>query len=164
VKVSVSQGEAKLDCQALGTGYHLISENEWLTIAENIIKVSANDIDEATSGLQLSVGENSNLSFILSNDEEVYELVGGIGEWTDRIISVSAVPTPALGADLKDFDFAPPYYLTSENGVGKILTGLSENRTGSLAAFVRGETGIYGLDLTHSPIEASETIGFRCAK
>jgi hypothetical protein len=33
---NVSQGSAQAVCQTLGAGYHLIGENEWLTIAENI--------------------------------------------------------------------------------------------------------------------------------
>src|SRR3989339_393690 len=50
----ITQGEASLVCQAEGEGYHLISENEWLTIAENIIRNNENDIDAAAEGLQLS--------------------------------------------------------------------------------------------------------------
>ncbi|MDD5071492.1 MAG: helix-turn-helix domain-containing protein [Patescibacteria group bacterium] len=168
---NISQGEAGLACQGLGTGYHLISENEWLTIAGNIIKVASNDIDEATPGLQLSTGIDPNLPFTLTNGEKVYELAGETGEWTDRIISATAVPTPEKDSwqeyyeiDIKDFDFPPPYYLTSANGIGKILVGAPENRESSLAGFVRGRDGIYSLDLTNSPIAVSGTIGFRCAK
>jgi len=183
VWTNLSQGEAILACQGLGAGYHLISENEWLTVADNIIKVGANDIDEATPGLQLATALTPNPSpapdgsgegsvwFILTNDNVVYELAGVIGEWTDRIISTSVIPTPEIDTwqeyyeiDIKDFDFSPPYYLTSANGIGKILTGLEENRTSSLAGFVRGQGGIYSLDLTNSPIAVSETIGFRCAR
>jgi len=52
--VNMTQGEAMLACEAIGGGYHLISENEWLTIAENIIRVIDNDVDEITAGLQLA--------------------------------------------------------------------------------------------------------------
>ncbi|MFA4834123.1 MAG: hypothetical protein WC619_04750, partial [Patescibacteria group bacterium] len=183
--VNVSQGEAQLACQSLGTGYHLISENEWLTMAGDIIKVGANDIDEVTPGLQLAtttptpnpspapdvVGEGNRVGFTLTNGNVVYELAGEVGEWTDRIISTSAVPTPESDTwqeyyeiDIKDFDFAPPYYLTAANGIGKILVGAPKNRTSSLAGFVRGQGGIYGLNLTNPPIAVSEMIGFRCAR
>lgn len=57
--VSISQENARAQCQALGAGYHLISEAEWMTIAENIAATAINDLD-ADSGLQLATGHSDN--------------------------------------------------------------------------------------------------------
>jgi len=167
---NISQGEAQLACQNLGTGYHLISENEWLTIAENIIKVGENDIDRSESGLQLATGNNGVVSFVLNNGNIIFDLVSEKGEWTDRIISLSSNIKPAketwqeyYEVDLGDVNFAPPYYLNSENGIGKILTGSSE-RENNLIGFVRGEYGVYSLNLSYPPTIVNENIGFRCAR
>jgi formylglycine-generating enzyme required for sulfatase activity len=56
---SVTQENARAYCQALGEGYHLISEPEWMTIAENIAATPINDID-AAAGLQLATGHTDN--------------------------------------------------------------------------------------------------------
>ena len=56
---SVTQENARAYCQALGEGYHLVSEAEWMTIAENIAATPINDID-AVAGLQLATGHTDN--------------------------------------------------------------------------------------------------------
>jgi len=165
VWTDVSQGEAQLVCQNLGNGYHLISENEWLTITENIIRVVKNDVNVDIDGMQLAT---TSQEFVLTNDNIVYEFTGVLAEWTDRIISSSALPEPVLdewqeyyAIDMGDFNFAPPYYYNSSNGIGMIKVGDNDN---NLRGFVRGYEGIYSLDLSNSPIIATPTIGFRCAK
>ncbi|PLX27179.1 hypothetical protein C0583_04735 [Candidatus Parcubacteria bacterium] len=57
--VNINQGEASLACQELGSDYHLLTENEWLTIAENAIRVIENDIDRDLDGLQLAIASSS---------------------------------------------------------------------------------------------------------
>jgi len=172
--VNVSQGEAQLACQDLGESYHLISENEWLTIAENIIRVGENDIDENTAGLQLATstlisGEGN--PFILTNDNIIYNLAGDIGEWTEQTITKAGVPE-LIGVDewqeyydvldYKGYNIAPAYYLTDEdNNIGLIKVGNSSN---NLRGFVRGYNGIYSLDLSNPPTMATSAIGFRCAR
>ena len=197
---NLSQGEAQLACQALGSAYHLISDNEWMTIVENIIRVPENDVDLETPGLQLAVsgeitspnplliqggeefasassspsqgeapeGRWGNLdSFILSTGKTIS--IAGMGEWIDQTITKAGLLSPSSDdwreyaeiEDFRGFNIAPPYYLTSENGIGKIKI---TSEGGNLRAFVRGENGIFGLDLSHSPTELNEFIGFRCAK
>lgn len=55
----ISQETARSYCQALGTGYHLINDNEWMTIAENISDTAINDLDSDAS-LQLGTGQSDN--------------------------------------------------------------------------------------------------------
>jgi hypothetical protein len=171
VWTAASQGEADLACQTLGSDYHLISENEWLTIAENIVKVAANDIDQNTAGLQLATItlDGTPVAHKLTNDNIIYNLAGSVAEWTNQTVTEAGNIKPASDnwqeyyeiADYQGFNIAPPYYYTSANGIGKILTG---DNTNNLRGFVRGNGGIYGLDLSHAPDEQAENIGFRCAK
>ena len=81
---NISQGEAQLACQGRGDGYHLITENEWLTIAENILRVKANDINPEV-GLQLATSTDPNststkVTYALSNGSLIYNLVGVISQ------------------------------------------------------------------------------------
>jgi len=150
-----------LACQGLGEDYHLISENEWLTVAESILRAGENFTEDELN----DIGE-----YILTNGNIIYDLTGAIGEWTDRIITRAELMLPVSDAwleyyevgDYKGFDIAPPYYLTDEdNNIGRILTG---DNGSSRRGFVRGNSGLYSLDLSRSPAEASEDIGFRCAR
>ncbi|MDO9399602.1 MAG: tail fiber domain-containing protein, partial [bacterium] len=166
VAVSKSQGEAQLACNSLGNNYHLISENEWLTLAENILKVSDNDLDKNTAGIQLAIGQTE---YKLTN-KNIIKNLANIGEWTDQNITSAGLPVVARSNDWNEYyevsnyqglNIAPAYYLTSTNGIGKILT---KNSNVGLRGFVRGNGGIYGLDLSHAPDEQNVNIGFRCAK
>jgi len=170
---NISQGEAQLTCQNRGDGYHLITENEWLTIAENILRVSSNDVSPEI-GLQLATstdpnGTSTGIVYALSNGNLIYNLVGAVAQWTDQTTPKTGLVEPISAdwqeyygiTDYKGLNIAPPYYYNSDNGIGKIKTG---DGNIILAGFVRGATGIYGLDLSNSPTTATSTIGFRCAK
>ena len=167
IKTNISQGQAQISCQALGTGYHLIGENEWLTIAENILQAADNDSDSNIAGMQLAIASPS---YKLTNDNVLYNLVGSINEWTNQNVTAAGSPvTPSYNnwfeysevSDYKGLNIAPDYYLTdADNNIGKIYIG----STSGLKGFVRGVTGVYGLDLSHAPSEKSADIGFRCAK
>ncbi|MDP2736575.1 MAG: hypothetical protein Q8O59_02180, partial [bacterium] len=152
---NVSQGEAQLACQQVGAGYHLIGENEWLTIAENALR----------AGLSAS-----STDIKLTNDNVIHNLTGEAAQWTNQNVTAAGLPVaPSAGAwyeynevvDFKGLNIAPDYYLShAKNNIGKIKVGSAPG----LKGFVRGEGGIYGLDLSHAPAEQSADIGFRCAK
>ncbi|MDO8482477.1 MAG: hypothetical protein Q7S86_01500, partial [bacterium] len=57
--VSIDQPTSKTKCEAVGLGYHLISEPEWMTIADNIASTPINDTDTDTN-LQLATGHSAN--------------------------------------------------------------------------------------------------------
>ncbi|MDA3806276.1 MAG: integrin alpha [Thiomicrorhabdus sp.] len=181
---NMNQGEAKLTCESLGSGYHLISENEWMTIADSIIKVADNDMDDELEGLQLesplkrSGCETDEVCLattatstvqILANGNEISNIGAGLGEWTDKIVTKAGVPTPLTNdwqefyavEDYKGFNIIPPYYYSSENGIGMIKTGDNDQ---AMRGFVRGTNGVFSLDISNSPVIATSTIGFRCAK
>ena len=175
---NMTQGEAMLTCEALGDAYHLISENEWLTIAENVIRVAENDINTEEDGLQLACASSSEIivasstNFILSNGNIINNLAGGIAEWTSETITKAGVFEPQtedwqeyfMIDNYQGYNVAPPYYYSSENNIGRIKTGTASSSPDYLRAFVRGESALFDLDLSHSPVEATSTIGFRCAK
>ncbi|MDD5031578.1 MAG: hypothetical protein PHR36_00855 [Patescibacteria group bacterium] len=162
IAVNLSQGEAQLTCQELGDNYHLMNDNEWMTIAENILRARTNT---DSSGL---TRKNENGAYVLNNGNEFY-INDGIGEWIDKIITRAELPISSSAgwteyseiSDFKGLDIAPPYYLNSDNGIGKIKVTVSG---GNSRAFVRGQSGIFGLDLSYGPMEFNENIGFRCAK
>jgi hypothetical protein len=169
--INVSQGEAQLTCQAQGAGYHLIGENEWLTITENILQVAANDADALTAGMQLATSTSAtSTAYKLTNDNIINNLAGSLAEWTNQNVTAAGLPiTPSANiwseysdvTDYKGLAIAPAYYLTDQiNNIGKIYIGSGSG----LRGFVRGTGGIYGLDLSHAPAEQSAEIGFRCAK
>ncbi|MBU0636733.1 tail fiber domain-containing protein, partial [Patescibacteria group bacterium] len=168
---NVSQGEAQIACQSLGVDYHLLNENEWMTIAENILKVTDNDIDATTTGMQLATSTSATSTiYKLTNNNIINNLTGAIAEWTNRNVTPAGLPTtPTQDAwfeynevvDYKGLNIAPDYYLTDANNyIGKIFIGSQPG----LKGIVRGTGGIYGLDLSHVPDEKSASIGFRCAK
>ena len=58
--VSIDQPTSRTKCEAIGLGYHLISEPERMTIAENIAQTPINDMDD-DAGLQLATGHSDNI-------------------------------------------------------------------------------------------------------
>jgi len=98
--VSISQETSRAECLSLGEGYHLISEAEWLTIAENIAVTEINDID-TTAGLQLATG--------MTDDESWYE-----SNATMAVTSTVAADPVTTGCDLDlSLEHADNAYATS---------------------------------------------------
>jgi hypothetical protein len=209
---NITQGEAQLACQEEGNGYHLLTEGEYLTLAENIIRTSANDADPFADGLQLltyksplseggapegrgvissstdetasssqdiayAYATSSDIVFTLSNGNQVYNLAGGLAEWTDNTLTRSSLPVVASGesetswyeyyqvTDYQGMNFNPPYYYThSDNGIGRVHTGTATSTPDVLRGFVRGASALYDLDLSYSPATATSGVGFRCAR
>jgi len=167
---NMTQGEAKLTCESLGSSYHLISENEWMTIADSIIKVTDNDVNDELEGLQLiATSTATSTSQELANGNNILNIGNGLGEWTDEIVTKAGVPTPLTNdwqefysiEDYRGLNIIPPYYYSSTNGIGMIKTGDNEL---NMRGFVRGVNGVFSLDISNSPTTATSTIGFRCAK
>ena len=58
--VSISQLDARSHCRALGAGYHLISDHEWMTIADNAANVDSNWFGGIMGNNFLYSGHNDN--------------------------------------------------------------------------------------------------------
>ena len=148
-----------------------------MTVAENILQVAENDLDESAAGMQLatstdSIGKVGAGKFKLTNDNVINNLAGAVSQWTNQNVTLAGSPVcseASLGGpceysevtDFKGLNIAPDYYLADQtNNIGKIMVGTDAG----LKGFVRGQGGIYGLDLSHAPVEQTVNIGFRCAK
>lgn len=110
---SVSPTDAMTACQALGPGYDLIANNEWMTIARNIESVSSNFVSgylnagisymcDSTAEITdhtcvaLSLSHDFKRTHTLSNGEIIWDFSGNAREWVDWTIETpSNTFTPA---------------------------------------------------------------------
>ncbi len=98
----ISQTTAKAACESIGA--HLITNEEWMTLARNIEKVPSNWSGSAVGTGYLSRGNSSSASakdgfdeltgatkrtYILSNGQVVWDLSGNVYDWIDKNINVS---------------------------------------------------------------------------
>lgn len=122
---NISQTTSIAACEALGTGYHLITNNEWMTIARNIEKRASNwstgvvgsahlyrghtdnspanaleagsDSDDYTGTDNTSPSEQRR-THVLSNGEVIWDLSGNLWEWTNNTITETDQPDSAASS------------------------------------------------------------------
>ena len=105
---SITQTAAITACTA--SGGHLITNNEWMTIARNAEQVASNwsggsvgsggmyrgnvGLDDALgydgSDPEYGTGRNSKASLTLSNGQVIWDLSGNVWEWTNNTIACGA--------------------------------------------------------------------------
>jgi len=100
--VKINQSSAAERCAALGAGYHLIRDREWIVAASNIANVAANWNTSVVGSGSLKIGNNgvdSSVSYdgpnpdagagnptaqlFLSNGESLWHFSANVLEWTD---------------------------------------------------------------------------------
>ncbi len=111
-----AQGYAKTKCEALGIGYHLISNAEWTTIARNAESVASNwnsgvvgsgsmyrghtdfspfsaltvtDINNYYDGTENVAPSTQRRVFTLSNGAVIWDLSGNLIEWTSDTVTLN---------------------------------------------------------------------------
>jgi len=111
--VDISQTNAIAKCSSLGLKYHLITNNEWMTIARNIEQVKSNwsggavgfgyiysghNDGKPNNALSASSNDsegyyltgqtsgNQRRTFTLTNGEIIWDLSGNVWEWTNNTI------------------------------------------------------------------------------
>lgn len=120
--VSINQFDARKECRSLGSDYHLITEAEWMTIADNAMRQSSNWADgnigsKASNGGGMYLGNvdpsgnHSHLGYNgpnpdsgtgrdttarlqLSNGNQIWDLSGNVWEWTNGYMTTDGVPEP----------------------------------------------------------------------
>ncbi len=117
--VSIDQRSARLAAQAACSGCHLITENEWLTIADNVLWQNSNwsggtvgtgCLFRGNSGIsdtcsyngadpESGTGRNSKARLSLSNGVELWDIAGNVYEWTDSIANTDDMPEDATIPD-----------------------------------------------------------------
>lgn len=117
--VSISQRTAQDKSRAACSGCHLISENEWMTIAENALWVDANwsggtvgsgclfrgnvGNDDACgyngSDPESGAGRNAKAKLTLSNGVELWDIAGNVWEWTDGLVNAAESPSDGTAPD-----------------------------------------------------------------
>ncbi len=100
---AISANNSFSECRSLGTGYHLMTNEEWMAIARDIESVSANwtsgtvgtgslfrgnsGADSTSSynngGLDFSTGRNTKARMTLSNGAFIWDISGNVAEWVD---------------------------------------------------------------------------------
>ena len=108
--VDITWQNAKLECESLGAGYHLITDNEWLTIAKNVEQqpsnwnssivgtgfmysghndggpfksLAASTDNDPYNGTENVAGSNQRRTLNLSNGEVIWDLAGNVWEWVN---------------------------------------------------------------------------------
>lgn len=116
--VSITQTSAITACSNLGANYHLITNNEWMTIARNIEQVASNwtsatvgsgalysghndnspanalaavtDDNDGYNGTGNVANSNQRRTHTLTNGQVIWDLAGNVWEWNSNVISCTA--------------------------------------------------------------------------
>ena len=158
---------AKSYCQ--NAGGHLITNNEWMTVARNIEQVQSNwtikngvkFISNGHSDSKPNKALPAAVSWNLSNGESIWDFAGNVWQWVDISIERKDEPRtiiPGFGNNRwtwgefqtvsysNDFDPQDPK-LDSKNGVGRIYHYNSSGDTDTtLYTYIRGGNWRHGAD------------------
>jgi hypothetical protein len=178
--------DAKEACSALGSSYHLINNNEWMSITRNAQDIDSNwTLGTVGSGALFRGNSDSGASLdntnpltgintrtlTLSNGAVIWDMAGNVWQWTDNL-QTSAINTTAEWVEWNSGNIAsgaidlygPADGYLSAQGMGQVYGGTLNN------AFLRGGywsnasyAGVFTLYLFYAPGLQSYTVGFRCA-
>lgn len=168
---NISQSKAIEYSKNSCTGCHLITENEWMTIASDIAKVDANWTGgNIGDGLIYSGYNTDHNYYTLSNGETIYNLAGNYAEFTAGQVTGSNVTCNLPVADILcryqnvgsfgalSANMQPSYVGTEETknsnatkyGFGWVV--MKKNDTSSKTrAIIRGEVGLLTIDIRFLP-------------
>jgi len=121
----IAQTTSATACSSLGSNYHLITNNEWMTIARNSEQVTSNWSGAAIGSGYIYSGHNDNVpaaalaadtnnnngyyltgqttgnqrrTLTLTNGEIIWDLSGNVWEWTNNTIQLKHQPDGYLNS------------------------------------------------------------------
>jgi len=140
----ITQPQAIAACESLGDNYHLITNDEWMTLARNIEMVpenwsngvigsgyiySGHNDNDPSGALEASINDtdsyygtnnttgNQKRTLTLTNGQIIWDLSGNVWEWTDDIVTTSSsAPYRFLDSGEQVTDTTNRYYDYSANG------------------------------------------------
>lgn len=178
--------DAREACLALGGAYHLVNNNEWMTVTRNAVGVTSNWTNgEVGNGLLFRGNSNGNnaldgsnalnavntRTLTLSNGQVVWDLAGNVSEWTNNTQS-SAINTTSSYVDWNHANVAagaidlygPPNGYLSDKGMGQIFGGPLNGGFQRGGAWAHNTSaGVFALWLDREVNSQAAFIGFRCA-
>jgi len=177
--VSISQTSAITTASAACTGCHLISEAEWMTIAQNVLSVSSNwstgtvgsgyiysghndnapanalvaDTNDSNGYYgETNTGGNQRRTLTLANGQVIWDLAGNVLEWTDATMS---------GGQQPGFAGESTYSWKQWNNGALIWNGLgSASRPSSSLPSAAGWSSTQGIGQVLSNLGATDTRSF----
>jgi len=125
----ISQADSITACSSLGSNYHLLTNDEWMTLARNIEQVTSNWSEEIVGGEYIYSGHNDNSpatalsastdddgyyttgqtsgnqrrTLTLTNREVVWDLAGNVWEWTSDTIERKDEPDGFNNSDDSEY-------------------------------------------------------------
>jgi flagellin-like protein len=165
----VNQFEAIELCKTLGPHYHLITNNEWMTIARDIEQVSSNWADGTVGSTVASggglkrgnngetgtnvgynginpesgVGRDTKALLNLSNGDGIWDLSGNVWEWTNDTFNSNSESALGQGSDgYKEWNIIGPSwdYLKPFNSSLTSTNGIGQVYVYNQSAFPSGNT------------------------
>jgi formylglycine-generating enzyme required for sulfatase activity len=114
----ISQSQSKAACASIGEGYHLITNEEWMTIVRNIERQPENwtggqigsgvikrgsvgdcegcyDSSDSRTDPDFGTGRDETAKLVLSNGSSIWDLSGNMWEWVDTKIQLKYEPQPS---------------------------------------------------------------------
>jgi flagellin-like protein len=120
--------DAKEACESIGEGYHLITNEEWMTIARNIERQPENWTGGQVGSGSLKIGNNNGsctvssacyngedpeyttktsqdetAKLVLSNGSSIWDLSGNMWEWVDKTLECQYHPVGLEGGEQSEW-------------------------------------------------------------
>ncbi|MFZ9521705.1 MAG: hypothetical protein ACO3A4_14640, partial [Silvanigrellaceae bacterium] len=166
-------GSAFKACKEAGTGYRLISNTQWQTVAINLESMGVNWSGGSVGSGSMTLGQKQ----ILTNSETVVDFGGNVQQWvSDESASLglnpfigsgyqeftdAIFPTSGTNAGVNRLIYAPLGNFDSSKGVGQVYGGTGAVRRGG-AGQDNQFAGPFWAATNYAQWMIRSEVGFRC--